>query len=281
MTARPVLSPLWALPAGVLAGIGVAARVGVISQAVFVDLIAWWPVWIGLVAVAVILYRRPLGTLRGGGLVALLGSALVVAFLVGHLSGWASMPSASARLIGPEVGEVEVASLTAVINGKVVVSDGAMFLYEVYPVRWGGDYGLPQAFEEVPNPETVDITLASPANPGRMAFAGWTISLSTSPVWSLDLAGVVSADLSGLDVVSLVLGGSGEVSLGAAEFPRAVLVSGVFEIRIPEGVPVTVVGEATVPEGWASTDTGWASPVEGEVWVVTVVDGSRVTITSP
>jgi hypothetical protein len=258
-----------------------AASLGFLSRSVYVDLIAWWPVWIGLIGLAILLQLRPLGSIRPGGLVALLGSVAAVLFLLGHLSGWALMPSASARLVGPEASEVEVASLTAVINGRVDVISGPGFLYEVYPIRWGGSYGLPGAFEAVPNPQTVDVTLVAPADPGRMGFAGWEIFLATGPTWTLDLGGVVSADLSELDVIELVLGGSGEVELGGTEFPRQVTVSGVFQLRFPPGVPILVTGEATVPEGWIETDEGWRSPHDGEVWRVTVEPGSVATIATP
>ncbi|MDF2729278.1 MAG: hypothetical protein K0T01_1064 [Acidimicrobiia bacterium] len=68
-------------------------------------------------------------------------------------------------------------------------------------------------------------------------------------------------------------------ALGAAPENVVVTVSGAFEISLPPGVPARVVGEATVPAGWAQTDDGYESPTPGAGWVISVGEGSSLTVT--
>lgn len=268
-------------PLGIFGGLAAGVVGGLITTAVILDLIAWWPVWLGVLGLAILLRRSAARSVRTGGVTALLLALAAAAFLAGHLAGWTVMPSAGGRLVGPVPDGVEAASLTAVIHGRVDVGSGSDFLYQVLPIRWGGQYGLPRAFEEVPNTETINVDLALVDHPGLSSFAGWDILLSDQPIWSLDLAGVLAADLSGLDILSLVVGGSGNVKLGDSDFVRMIEVSGVFQIEFPRGVAVTVVGEASVPDDWLSTEDGWASPSGGDAWVVTVLPGSSVTVVTP
>ncbi len=284
MTGRPGVGAglgmprLWVVPLGMIAGVSFAALTGVVTKAVFLDMVAWWPVWLGLVGVGVALRSRANGRVRPGGVVALLAAIVCGVFLVGHVAGWGLMPSAGQRLVGPELGDVEVASLDAVIHGRLVVGSGADFLYVVHPVRWGGQFGVPRAIEEVTNPETVHVTLANPADPGLLAYAGWDIALAVGPIWELDLGGAISADLSGLRVIGLVLAGSGEVVLGDVDFRGDVFVDGAFRLDFPIGSAVLVVGEAVVPDGWIVVDGGWRSPVEGDGWTLSVAPGASVEI---
>jgi hypothetical protein len=43
---------------------------------------------------------------------------------------------------------------------------------------------------------------------------------------------------------------------------------------------VRVVGEAVVPEGWIESGEGFASPTPGNGWVISVGEGSSLTVTA-
>lgn len=59
----------WLLPIGALTIIlGVAAS-GRLSRSIVADLLAWWPIWLGLAITAYLLRERRLGNLRAAGLV--------------------------------------------------------------------------------------------------------------------------------------------------------------------------------------------------------------------
>jgi hypothetical protein len=247
---------------------------------VVLDLVAWWPVWLLVIAMAWYARDRRLGMVKMAGLVPLLAFGVVMLFLAGHLRGWGLMPSASGRLIGPVATDYEDAALTAAIDGVVSVHGGAGFLYEALPLRWGGEVGVPEAFEEATE-ESIFVTLRSPADPGLQAFSGWEIRLSTLPSWELTLSGSVRADLSQVHLIDLDVSGSGEVTLGPVSRATEAAVVGGFIVHVPGDVPVRVVGDAAVPDDWQRLDDGWQSPTLGDGWVITAGPGTRVAITGP
>jgi hypothetical protein len=271
---------LWILPVGVLSGILFAAFAGVISTSVVLDLIAWWPVWAALGLLLWLTRGRRLGAVRLSGLVPLVASGAMIAFLVGHLQGWAAMPSAAGTLVGPETAGVESVSLSASIDGSLLVTPGAAYLYMVAPIRWGGEVGLAQGFEEVSG-AAMRVSLRPDPQPGLLTFRGWDVSLAEGPAWDLDLSGSVDADLTRLVVSGLDLGGSGRAILGRADGPTAVSVTGTFTLVIPEGQAARVVGEATVPQDWIAEEGSWRAPIEGDGWVIEVASGGQVVVEGP
>ena len=267
------------LPVLALIAILVAISLGLLSRSVLSDLIAWWPVWLVLVVLAFLARGRRWGRVRVSALVAILSVAVLGLFITGHIIGWAAMPSAATGLNGPQAGSVSTGALSARIEGKLEVGSGQSgFLYAVEPVRRGGDIGPPVASEQLQGPN-IAVTLDPLPDPGLYTFAGWVLDLDEAPMWSLSLAGEVEADLTRLQLTSLQLDGEGSAALGAVTEDVVVTVSGVFEIRLPPGVPARVVGEATVPSGWAATNDGYESPTPGAGWVVSVAEGSSLTLT--
>src|SRR5690606_12373366 len=125
---RPGVPVTWALPAGIFLGLLLGVFAGVVSGAVLLDIIAWWPVWFVLGALAWRARGRRLGLVRASGLVPLLASVVAVVFLVAHVQGWPLMPSTSGRLIGPDTPFAR-AALVAEIDGWLRVDDDARFLY--------------------------------------------------------------------------------------------------------------------------------------------------------
>jgi hypothetical protein len=81
-----------------------------------------------------------------------------------------------------------------------------------------------------------------------------------------------------LVLTELQLDGSGSAVLGSPPTDAVASISGEFELTIAAGVSVTVVGSADVPESWVETGDGWASPGDGPGWVITVQDGSTLSI---
>lgn len=270
----------WMLPLGMVFGVVLASMFGVLSRSVRLDLLSWWPVWLLLLVLAVFAQGRRAGRVRASGLVPLFAIALVVVFLVGHVQGWPLMPSASTRLVGPQVADYERASLRAAISGRVAVGPNTAFLYQVFPVRWGGDHGVPNAVEEVVVGD-IGVRLVDPGEEaGSRRFAGWDISVSPDVIWDLHLMGAVAADLSDLELSELSLGGSGSVVLAEVNNPTELRVSGTFELEFPSDAPVRVVGDATIPSGWEPVADGWLSPAGGDGWTVIVVPGASVSITT-
>ncbi len=260
---------LWLLPIIALVVVLGFAVFGTLSRAVVADLIAWWPVWLVLGLAAVGLRHSKLGVLRVAGLVPLLALVAVAAFTWGHVAGWAIMPSASQRLVGPEVGEFESASLHAGIDGAISVVGGGRFLYQVEPVRRGGRIGIPDATEEIVD-TSISIELEASRDGGLYSYAGWDLALASSPLWALSLDGAIDADLRRVRLADLVLDGAGEVDLGSVLEPVTVHVSGSFVITIPGRTPARVVGVASVPASWILTEDGGVAPPDGEGWLFEV-----------
>jgi hypothetical protein len=268
----------WLLPIAALTVLlGVAAS-GRLSRAIVADLIAWWPVWVGLAIAGFLLRNRKIGSVRVSGLVPLVALFFVGLFTWGHLAGWSIMPSASQRLVGSEVNGITSASLTGSIDGRIDVAGGADFLYVVEPIMRGGGIGIPTASELLVD-STTEVVLEEPSDPGLYSFAGWEITLSNAPVWDLILDGALEADLTGLAISTAAFEGSGTVVLGDTLGETPVSLQGSFRVVVPTGVPARVVGVASVPATWVRDEEGASAPVSGGGWVLTVVGDTTLTVT--
>ena len=274
--ARSGVPRIWLLPVLALAAILAAVAGEVLSRSIILDLIAWWPVWLLIVLLVLVAKDRRIGRVRPSGIIPILATLALGAFTIGHLLGWPVMPSTSQRLVGPAQPEFEEAALTARLDGDLHVSAGSPFLYEVGPVRRGGDIGIPDASERAQN-DAVSITLQHPAAPGLYVFSGWEINLSTDLAWNLTLEGAVDADLSELTINSLHVGGSGVVRLGEVSILTLGQITGALEIEVPSGTAVRVVGQATVPATWQQLSDGARSPATGDGWMITVLSPGTVT----
>ena len=276
--ARRGLPRAWILPVLGVILVVAAALLGYLSRSVFHDFIAWWPVWLLLLGLTLLARGRRWGRVRVMALVPILWVVVLGLFVTGHILGWPAMPSASTNLNGPQAGSVATGALSAHIEGRLEVGSGKSgFLYSVEPVRRGGDIGPPIAVEQIQG-ASIAVDLDPSSDPGLYTFAGWMLDLDESPVWSLSLGGEVVVDLSGLRLSSLQLDGEGEAILDRATDNVVVTVSGDFEVTVPASVPARVVGQAEVPAGWLESSDGFESPVPGPGWVISVGQGSSLTV---
>lgn len=273
----PGFPRIWLLPIITLTLVLGIAVAGGLSRSIAADLLAWWPIWLGTGIAAYLLRERRAGRFRVAGLVPLATLLFVGLFVWGHLAGWAVMPSASQRLVGPEVGAYASAAMTADVDGIVEVHGGSEFLYRVEPVKRGGGLGIPGAAEQVVE-TSISVALQPPADPGIYTYAGWDISLAESPRWALTLDGAVDADLSLLTIDELTLGGTGTVILGAADSETLVTVDGSYRVVVPDGVPARVNGLATVPASWSLDSAGAIAPTAGAGWVIVVGPEASVSV---
>ena len=269
---------IWLLPISVFAGLVFVTATGWLSQSIVLDAVAWWPLWILLVGLVFVTRGRRLWKIRLSGVVPLVITAALLLFAAGHLLGWSVMPSSSQRLVGPVAGSEPTAALSARIDGVVSVSLGSDFLYEVDPIRRGGEIGIPGASEQIQG-SNISILLEAPHDPGLSKFAGWDVTLSGLPVWNLTLEGEIDADLGDLDMSGFQVFGSGVVTLDRVSTVVPATVAGTFELVIPTGVAARIVGQAFVPPSWTELSDGAKSPTAGEGWVISVPVGSTVTVT--
>ncbi|MDP9143309.1 MAG: hypothetical protein M3N43_01165 [Actinomycetota bacterium] len=256
-----------------------ATFVGRLSRSIAIDFISWWPVWVVLLLFAFLARGRRWGRVRVSAVVAIVTVLTLGLFVTGHVLGWAAMPSASTRLIGPGPGSATTVALSAQVDGVLEVGSGQSgFLYAVEPVRNGGDVGPPAAVEQIQG-ANLSVRLEPVGDPGLYTFAGWTIDLEEGPLWNLSLGGEVNANLRRLRLAGLQLNGDGRASLGTVSESVVVNISGTFEIAVPPATPVRVVGDAVVPGSWVDNAEGSASPTAGDGWVFSVGDGSALTVT--
>lgn len=274
--ARSGVPRIWLLPVLALAAIFGAIGVELLSKSIVLDLIAWWPIWLLIVLLVIVARGRRIGRVRPSGVIPILATLALGVFTIGHLTGWPVMQSTSQRLVGPAATGFEEAALTARLDGDLRVSAGSSFLYEVGPVRRGGEIGIPDASEQTQN-GSVSITLRHPAAPGFYVFSGWDISLSADVLWNLDLDGVVDADLSKLTLSALRIDGSGVVRLREVSVLTLGQITGTFEIVVPPDAAVRVVGQATVPATWEQLSDGFRSPNTADGWLITLLSPGTVT----
>lgn len=277
---RPTTLPkIWMAPVLAAVAMVVATAIGWLSRSILVDFVAWWPLWFALLGVGVMIRGRRVGALRLSGLVSLSMVVALIVFVVGHVQAWPIMPSSVSALVGsPDTG-VTTAALSARMDGELEISTiPSGDLYRVTPVRGGGNVGIPRSVERTQD-GSVSVELAENPDPGLYQFAGWRLTLSSKPTWTLSLGGVIVADLSALSIEAVQLEGSGSVVLGSADGSTPVSTDGDFTIRVPAGAAIRVVGPAEVPSGWIPSDDGYSSPTEGQGWVIAISEGSLVRIT--
>ena len=274
--ARSGVPRIWLLPVLALAAMLGAIGAELLSKSIVLDLIGWWPVWLLIVLLVIVARGRRLGRIRSSGVIPILATLALGAFTIGHLAGWPVMQSTSQRLVGPAQTGFEEAALTARLDGDLRVSAGSSFLYEVGPVRRGGEIGVPDASEQTQS-GAVSITLRHPAAPGFYVFSGWDMSLSADVLWNLDLDGVIDADLSELTLSALQIDGSGVVRLREVSVLTLGQIRGTFEIVVPPDAAVRVIGQATVPATWEQLSDGFRSPNTADGWLITVLSPGTVS----
>lgn len=268
----------WLIPLTAAVLVLVAASGGLLSRAVLLDFVAWWPVWLGVGLLAYFGRDSSLGKVRIAGLVPLLATVLLAVFVYGYFASWALMPSSASVLVGPETSGVDEAALSSRIDGKLVVGaspDG--FLYKVTPSRRGGDIPAAEAVEQTRG-SVLAVELTPISETGLYLFAGWEIALARGPVWSLTLEGEVSGDVSDLILSEMHLIGSGQAVLGTADGVTPISVEGTFTLIVDSGAVARVIGEATVPDTWTRVEGGWTSPVDGDGWVISVASGASLVV---
>lgn len=253
---------------------GVAGVLGdILSPSLVVDLAALWPLLALALAVGLVVMWRSKSGRTGAVLPLTLLTALVLAGAL-HLGGWEELPSATARLTGPDPDELsDPAELVAQISGRLEVGplpDTAA--YEVDPILRGGSAGVPQATEtSVDGAMSIRLEAAENA-PFWYSFAGWEIGLNPDVTWRLVLNGDIDADLTALVLSSAAIAGSGSLRLGQPEGNVSVIVVGNLDVVVPTGVAVVVDGEADVPGSWEASGNGFRSPgpVEDGSWRISV-----------
>ena len=272
------LGTLAVLIAAVVAG-GVGVGSEILSPGLALDLISLWPGLVPAALAAVLVTLRRAWRRRLGALPQLLALTWLALGVAAHLDGWPPLPSSAAELAGPE-DNYTTGSLEIHLDGLLEVTTGGAdgMLYEVGFIRLGGDVGLAEA-EEVILEEAIAVALQDSGTTPFFSYAGWRVSLSSEPVWSLDLEGEIGADLTELQISGMSAGGSGWLRLGSFDTPTPLEITrGDFEVTIPAATPVTITGDAQVPEGWVVVDGGYRAPVGGDGLIITVAEGASVFI---
>ena len=260
----------------VAGGVGVGSQI--LSPGLALDLISLWPALVPAALAAILVTLRRAWRRRLGALPQLLALTWLALGVAAHLDGWPPLPSSAAELAGPEDGYT-TGSLEVHLDGLLEVAAGEdSMLYEVGFIRLGGEIGLAEA-EEVILDEAIAVALQDSGTTPFFSYAGWRISLSSQPVWSLDLEGEIGADLTGLQISGLSAGGRGWLRLGSFDTPTPLdITKGTFEVTIPAATPVTITGNAQVPADWVVVDGGYRAPVGGDGLVITVAGGASVFI---
>lgn len=275
----PGIPRIWLIPISIAVVVLAATSIGLLSRSLVLDLAAWWVVWLVLVILALLAPGRRIGRVKLVGLVPILATLAFVVFLTAHISGWSMMPSATSVLVGPVVEQTESATMTADVDGRLVVDSTTSFLYEVIPLRLGGKVGIPTATENV-SQSSISVILDQPSDPGFYGFYGWDLALSPLVEWSLVLEGEIEADLAELTLRELRLAGDGTVTLPAVGEPRAVEVVGAYELVISDDIPARLLGDWPVPDTWVRVTDGWESPAGRSGWVISVSEGGALTVSN-
>lgn len=283
--ARPSSSPwtLWAWLMVAAAAVSITAGVvgGMLAPSVVLDIVSLWPLLVlSMLIAAALLPLRKRAPVRIAAALPMLLVSIMGASVVLHLSGWKQLPSSAANLVGPQAEGIGEASLTLDLGGKLTVRPGGSELYAVEIVRRAGSTGVPEALESQIEGGPFFVLLQEQDGGRWYQTAGWDLTLAPGPVWSLDIDSPdLDADLSGLRLRSLALGGGGTLALPPpGEQDVEIEVAGDFVVEVPDSVKVELIGEATVPGGWMDTGEGHRSPYGGAGLVITVVAPAQVEV---
>lgn len=283
---HPFVVAAWMVVLALVLAVSVGVVSGILSPALVVDLVALWPLVVVVVIAGLVgSWRGRRHHARTGAILPLaIFTALVFAISL-HLGGWSQLPTAAARLTGPPAEELSNPTrLTVQISGDLVVrtdADGAG--YRVDPILRGGPVGVPQATETTVEGALSVVLSSAQAAPSWYRFSGWKLGLAPVVGWRLVLNGSIDADLTGLEIDALAMGGSGRVSLGEPPDAGAdVALAGDFDLSVPAGTAVRVVGPASVPSGWSADAGGYSSPAAesgAPSWTVRVTGDTPVRLT--
>ena len=276
---HPFTVAAWILVVGLVVAVAFGVTTGILSRSLVVDLAAMWPLLV--VALIVGLGARLLRKSRRAG--AILPLSLFTALLLAgavHLEGWDQLPSASARLVGPEPSELsDPTELVVQISGDLTITAADTAAYEVEPIVRGGSVGIPQATETAVD-DALSIRIeADPEAPSWYTFAGWQIGINPAVAWRLVLNGHIDADLTAITLSSAAIAGSGVIRLGLPPTDGAsVIIAGDFDVIVPASVAVTVTGDADLPRDWESDGERARAPVDGAGWSISIQGDAVPTI---
>lgn len=258
---------------------------GILSTSLVPDLVALWPLLAVVLVVGLVggWAARRRGHRSRAILPLMLFSGIVLALSL-HLGGWAGLPTAEARLTGPETPDLgEVAEFVTQIAGEIRVrplqSNSAA--YQVDPILRGGRTGVPEATETSVDGRVSIVLGAAAEAPSWYSFAGWEVALSPEMRWRVVLNGVLDADLTALTITSAVVAGKGLVRLGdPPPGGAAVIVAGDVDVVVPSGAGVAVEGDASVPGSWECDSGRCRSPAadEGDRWTISLRGDVAVTV---
>ena len=239
-----------------------AGHFGWLMRSVLLDIVSLWPGWgvtMGLLLINQRKLRHRRRAIRSGSGAAppLLLLAWLVIGLGLHLTGWDALPSSAGDLAGPSVGgDITSAVLDVELDGDVVLVGGAGLLYEVKPMRAGGDLAPAQASEVLIDRE-VTVRLGEGPDPGWFGSGGWNVSVSTSPEWEVTVrAASLEADLTMVRLNSLRVVADGRIRLAAPSGDVPIRAGGELVLELPSDASVEVTGPVRVGPGWEVTADG-------------------------
>jgi hypothetical protein len=274
----------WLMVAVIIVSIAAGVVGGILAPSVVLDVVSLWPLAVGAFFVAAaLLPLRKRGPARVSAVLPLLLITMLGSSVVLHLTAWEQLPSSSGDLVGPRAAGVQDAELTLDLTGRLSVRPGTGDLYAVQIERRGGSTGVPEALESNFEGGPSFLVLREVDGGRWFRTSGWELSLAAGPNWSLVLDSPdLQADLTGLQLRALTLGGGGFVALPPpGEADVLITVEGVFVIQVPAETGVEVIGEASVPGGWVETADGYQAPFAGPSILLTVLDGAQVEIPQP
>ena len=262
-----------------------AAQGGWLMRSVLLDVVSLWPGWIITIWPVLIRRRRQMRYFRmARPRAASAPPMILLVWLVTglglHLVGWDVLPSSAANLAGPSMGaDIASATLDIRLDGDVVLGSGAGHLYEVEPIRTGGQ-SAPAQGSEVRIDRDVTVRLREGPDSGWFGSDGWKVSISTSPEWTLMVeASSLEADLTGARLDSAQVIADGRIRLGAPAGDVPVHISGEVVLEVPSEASVELIGPAQVGSGWEITTTGKRYAGTGDSrYVLRVGSGSDLVV---
>jgi hypothetical protein len=257
--------------------LGVLGRI--LSPSVWLDLIALWPLPVLGVLAGVGTWFAT-GRRRHLAIVGLSTFTWLALALGLHLSAAPWLPVAVSEVVGPPAIGLETARLVIDLEvGAVGLAAGTGVVYQVSPMRSGGEVAAPIAYEQQRGGDLSVVVVPRP-DAGVFVFGGWSVALAPDLTWSLDVsASDLDIDLTGIAVTRAHLEAErSRVVLGSVSGAPEVTLSGTHTVVIPDNVEAAVTGTVTAPDGWLVGGGVTSSPAGEGGWNIVIEPGSNVEI---
>ena len=251
---------------------------GYLRPSIIYDYIDYWPITILPILLITIFRRSSLYEILRN-IVNMFLIVVILIFSFGHLfdSKFLTTYEYDSFFQNKELNPDFKYSLFIDLDGKLDLNSFQGIGYTAEIIDAPGNIGYPESIETLLG-EPRAIIFRELETSSLLKVKGWNINLGNQNIWELDIFSLDSfINLSDLKLSPSKLSGTGEIILGTNLEIEVLLLSGNYEVTVPNDLSILVKGQAQVPEQWLNASVGnLNNPDKTYTVVIEIIDGSQV-----